>query len=443
VTYSPARHRQVGQPERHQEGLPQGECHAATRPRSSITASTDSRQLALQHHPDKVPEEIRAESEAKFKAITQAYEILRDEEKRHLYDTHGMAAFDPSRGGPGGAEVDLNDILSQMFGMNMGGMPGGMPGGGPRRPRRSPDEEQPYKVTLEELYKGKTVKFAAEKQVICGQCKGSGAKDKVKPNSCDRCRGIGRQEAFRQVGPGLVRKEVIPCDHCQGSGMYYKEKDRCKKCKGKRTVKETKALELYIPRGSMQGERIVLEGEADQMPDMTPGDLIFHLVEEPHDHFTRIGHDLSADLHVTLAEALSGFSRVVIKHLDGRGIHIDHPRGKILRPGDVLKVPNEGMPQKRGDAKGDLYLIVKVNFPEDGWLAKDGDYDTLQKLLPPPAAPIQADEIDEVHYEGDADIEQVSLASADQHSNRPVKLTDLTDGCSPGRPAIRRRRMGG
>ncbi|KAK3900878.1 hypothetical protein C8A05DRAFT_45370 [Staphylotrichum tortipilum] len=366
------------------------------------------RKLALQYHPDKVPEDVRVESEARFKAITQAYEILRDEEKRHLYDTHGMAAFDPTRGG--GPEVDLNDIISQMFGMNMGGMPGG---GGPRRPRRSPDEEQPYKVTLEELYKGKTVKFAAEKQVICGQCKGTGAKDKVKPNQCERCRGIGRQEAFRQVGPGLVRKEVIPCDHCQGSGMYYKEKDRCKKCKGKRTVKESKALEVYIPRGSMQGERIVLEGEADQLPDMTPGDLIFHLIEEPHDNFTRIGHDLSADLHVTLAEALSGFSRVVLKHLDGRGIHIDHPRGKILRPGDVLKVAGEGMPFKRGETKGDLYLLVKVDFPENGWLSGDSEYEALQKLLPPPAAPIQADEVDEVHYEEDADIEQMGAHQGD------------------------------
>ncbi len=192
--------------------------------------------------------------------------------------------------------------------------------------------------------------------------------------------------------------------------MYYKEKDRCKKCKGKRTVKETKALELYIPRGSMQGERIVLEGEADQLPDMTPGDLIFHLIEEPHDNFTRIGHDLSADLHVTLAEALSGFSRVVLKHLDGRGISINHPRGKILRPNDVLKVDGEGMPFKRGDSKGDLYLLVKIDFPENGWLSNDSDYDALQKLLPPPAAPIQADEVDEVHYEEDADIEKVSLA---------------------------------
>jgi len=362
----------------------------------------------LQHHPDKVSEDIRVESEAKFKAVTQAYEILRDEEKRHMYDTHGMAAFDPSRGGPGGPEVDLNDILAQMFGMGVGG---GMPGGGgPRRPRRSPDEDQPYKVTLEELYKGKTVKFAAEKQIICNQCKGTGAKEKVKPNKCDRCRGAGLQEAYRQIGPGLVRKEVVPCDHCEGSGMYYKEKDRCKKCKGKRTVKEKKALELYIPRGSMQGERIVLEGEADQLPDQTPGDLIFHLQEEPHDKFTRIGHDLSADLTVTLAEALSGFSRVVVKHLDGRGIHINHPRGKILRPSEVLKVPGEGMPMKRGDMKGDLYLVVKIEFPEDGWLQDDSSHEALQKLLPLPAPPIEADEVDDVHYESDADIEHVSIS---------------------------------
>ncbi|KAK3940344.1 hypothetical protein QBC46DRAFT_364128 [Diplogelasinospora grovesii] len=365
------------------------------------------RKLALQHHPDKVPEERRAESEAKFKAVTQAYEILREEEKRELYDTYGMAAFDPSRGDHGGVEVDLNDLFAQMFGM------GGMGPGGPRRPQRSPDEKQSYTVTLEELYKGKTVKFAAEKQVICSQCKGSGAKDKVKPNKCDRCRGIGMQEAFRQIGPGLVRKETIPCDHCQGSGMYYKEKDRCKKCKGKRTVKENKALELYIPRGSMGGEYIVLEGEADQFPDQTPGNLIFEIIEQQHDTFTRTGHDLSAHLHVTLAEALTGFSRVVLKHLDGRGIFIDHPRGEILRPDDVLKVEGEGMPKEKSDTKGDLYLVVKIDFPEDGWLKNDSEYEALQEFLPPPAPPIAADEVDHVHYQKGADLEQ--MVSAKKH----------------------------
>ncbi len=350
---------------------------------------------------------MRAESEVKFKAVTQAYEILRDDEKRQMYDLHGMDAFDPTKGA-GGAGVDLNDILSQMFGMNMGGMGGMGGGGGPRRPRKGPDEEQAYKVTLEELYKGKTVKFSAEKQIVCSHCKGTGAKDKVKAAPCDRCKGQGIQEGYREVGPGLIRKEIITCDHCQGAGVYIKEKDRCKKCKGKRTVKETKMLELYIPRGSMQGERITLEGEADQFPDQIPGDIVFVLVEEPHDQFTRIGNDLSADLEITLAEALAGFSRVVLKQLDGRGIHINHPRGKLIRPGEVLKVPGEGMPLKRGDTKGDLYLIAKIDFPEDGWLADESSYDALQKLLPGPEPPIETEDVDEVEFEEDVDIEQVS-----------------------------------
>ncbi|EFX03182.1 heat shock protein DNAj [Grosmannia clavigera kw1407] len=366
---------------------------------------------ALQHHPDKVPEERRTESEAKFKAVTQAYEILRDEEKRQLYDQYGMAAFDPSRGGPSDAGVDLNDMLAQMFGMNVGSS-----GGGKRRPRKGRSEEQQYKVTLEELYKGKTVKFAANKRITCTQCKGTGAKDKVKPQQCDRCKGAGVREAFRQVGPGLIQQEMLPCDHCQGSGMYYKEKDRCKKCKGARTVEETKALEIYIPRGSMQGERIVLEGEADQFPDQLPGDIVFTLVQEPHEIFSRDGNDLLAELKVTLSEALTGFSRVVLRHLDGRGIYINHPQGKILRPTEIIKVAGEGMPLKRGELKGDLYLSVKIGFPEDGWLQKDSEYEALRKLLPSPTPPISASEVaevDEVEYEANADIEQMGGRSSD------------------------------
>ncbi|KAM4062296.1 DnaJ domain-containing protein [Hirsutella rhossiliensis] len=383
------------------------------------------RKAALKYHPDKAPEDQRGESEVKFKEITKAYEILSDDQKRHLYDTHGMAAFDGSRGGPGGPEVDLNDILSQMFGFNMGG-PGGP--GGPRRPRRGPDEEQEYKVTLEELYKGKTVKFAANKQVLCAQCKGSGGKEKAKPAACERCKGNGMVEAIRQVGPGMMRREAVLCDHCQGSGSLYKEKDRCKRCKGKKTVQEKKVLEIYIPRGSMQGERIVLEGEADQYPDQTPGDIVFTLVEEPHDTFSRLGNDLSAELKVTLAEALTGFSRVVLKHLDGRGISIDRPRGKVLRPGDCLRIEAEGMPMKRGETKGDLYLLVNIEFPEDGWLKDDAAYDAIQKMLPPPQAPIEAEEVDEVEYEDGADIDKMGENSGDPRFASEWEDEDVEDG---------------
>lgn len=378
------------------------------------------RKLALQHHPDKVPEERREESEATFKAIKQAYEILIDSEKRAMYDQHGMAAFDPSRGGGMGGQGDINDILAQMFGMGVGSQP--------QRARRGPDEESKYTVTLEDLYRGKTVKFAANKQVVCGTCKGTGAKEKIKPQQCDKCKGNGMVETFRQIGPGMVTKVPAMCDKCQGSGNYYKEKDRCKKCKGKRTVAETKPLEIYIPRGSMQGERIVLEGEADQRPDQKPGDLVFVLVEEPHDVFHRIGADLSAGLDITLAEALCGFSRVVLTHLDGRGIHITHPQGKVLRPGQVLKVTGEGMPQKRGEVKGDLYLIVKIDFPEDCWLQEGSQYEALQKLLPDPMEKIDAEEVDEVSYEDDADIEEMGASSGDPRFRDQWEDDDDEDG---------------
>ncbi|KKA26230.1 hypothetical protein TD95_000106 [Thielaviopsis punctulata] len=374
-----------------------------------------SLQAALKYHPDKVSEDIREESEAKFKVVTQAYEILRDDEKREMYDQYGMAAFDPSRGGGGGPGPDINDILSQMFGFGMGGgMPGGMPGhGGPQRSRKGPNDNEHYVVTLEDLYKGKTVKFAADKKVNCSLCKGTGGKEKVKPSPCDKCAGRGRVEAYRQVGPGMVRREIVNCDHCGGNGNYYKEKDRCKKCKGSRVVGEKKMLELYIPRGSMEGDAIVLEGEADQKPEQLPGDLVFHLKEEPHDVFTRVGSDLSAKIKITLAEALGGFTRVVLTHLDGRGLQVTRERGKILRPGDVLRVAGEGMPPKRGDTFGDLYLTVDVIFPENDWIKDDASFKSLANLLPPPAAPIKADEVDEVEIEEGVDIEEMGANSQD------------------------------
>lgn len=156
-------------------------------------------QAALSHHPDKVAEEERVEAEVRFKRAKQAYEILYDEEKRHLYDTHGMAAFDPSRGMGGGGEGDINDLFEQMFGgMGMGGMGGGgFPGmgghshGGPKVPRKGRNVEQEYEVTLEELYKGKTTKFSNTKNVICQVCKGTGGKQNAKPHECGVCHGRG------------------------------------------------------------------------------------------------------------------------------------------------------------------------------------------------------------------------------------------------------------
>ncbi|KAI9858362.1 MAG: hypothetical protein M1830_006337, partial [Pleopsidium flavum] len=194
----------------------------------------------------------------------------------------------------------------------------------------------------------------------------------------------------------------------------FKEKDRCKKCKGNRVTEERKVLEIYIPRGSKEGDRIVLEGEADQVPDQQPGDIVFVLDEVEHLKFRRAGADLTAPMEITLAESLCGLSRVVIKHLDGRGIHINHlqPKGRVLKPSQVIKVAGEGMPYKKSDTMGDLYLVVQIQFPEDGWL-EDSVIPKLQELLPKPGKPILADTVDEVEYDETASMEDFGAGSGD------------------------------
>ena len=157
-----------------------------------------------------------------------------------------------------------------------------------------------------------------------------------------------------------------------------------------------------------EGDKIILEGEADQVPEQEPGDIVFSLVQMEHKTFRRAGADLSAEIEITLAESLCGFSRVVMKHLDGRGLHIQHPQPNtgVLRPGQVIKVVGEGMPQKKSELKGDLYLEVKVQFPEHAWLQKKQVLTKLKELLPPPGTSIQADVVDDVTYEEAASLDE-------------------------------------
>ncbi|KAK2771217.1 hypothetical protein FQN53_005141 [Emmonsiellopsis sp. PD_33] len=368
------------------------------------------RKAALAHHPDKVAPEEREGAEVRFKAVSQAYDILYDDEKRHIYDTHGMSAFDGS-GRPGmQGQPDLDDLLSSMFGMGMGGGGmGGFPGaGGPSRPKKGQNEEQQYSVSLEDLYKGRTVKFSSTKNIICSLCKGKGGKEKATANQCSPCGGQGYRETLVQIGPGMVTKTMAECNVCSGAGSFFQPKDKCKKCKGKQVTEERKMLEIYIPRGAKQGDKIVLEAEGDQFPNTEPGDIIFHLEEIEHDTFRRAGADLMAEIEVTLAEALCGFSRVVLKHLDGRGIEITHPKtpGAVLRPNQVLKVAGEGMPFKKSDAKGDLYLTVQIKFPEDGFLSDPATLAKLQEILPKAGPAIQADTVDDVEYDPEGNLEE-------------------------------------
>jgi DnaJ homolog subfamily A member 2 len=143
------------------------------------------------------------------------------------------------------------------------------------------------------------------------------------------------------------------------------------------------------------------------VPGQEPGDIIFHITEIDHPVFRRAGADLTATLDITLAEALAGFSRVVLKHLDGRGMELTHPKkkGDVMRPNQVLKITGEGMPHKRSDARGDLYLVVNVKFPDPKWTPSPALLERLKEILPKPGPPIEAETIDEVSYDPNADME--------------------------------------
>lgn len=144
------------------------------------------------------------------------------------------------------------------------------------------------------------------------------------------------------------------------------------------------------------------------MPDQEPGDIIFGLVQTEHETFKRSGADLLAEIEITLAESLCGFSRVVVKHLDGRGLHIQHPQpnARVLQPGQAIKVVGEGMPHKKKELRGDLYLVIKVKFPDHEWLEDKQALAKLKELLPAPEPAIRADVVDDVSYDDNASLDE-------------------------------------
>ncbi|MCJ1431251.1 hypothetical protein MMC27_000602 [Xylographa pallens] len=364
---------------------------------------------ALASHPDKVAEEDRDAADVRFKLVSQAYEILHDEETREMYDAHGMAAFDKSQGGMP-EYTDMNDIINQFFSMG-GGMPPGFEGGRSKKPRKGADQVQDYPVTIEDLYKGKSKRIKITKSVICGHCKGTGAKTNAKAHQCSSCGGQGATQKMKREN-GYFRPVIAECSTCHGYGSIFKEKDKCKKCGGKRIIPESKVIELYIPKGSYDGDKIKFKGEADQVPGQTPGDLVILLKEKPQSTFTRQGEHLLATINIALAESLFGFSRVVLKHVDGRGLHMSRSRGQITKPGQTFKIAGEGMPIKKTGLTGDLYLTANVEFPDDGWFPDQSLISSFMKAQPPSQKPLLADTVDEIEYDENADLNQIKISDS-------------------------------
>ncbi|KAH6909036.1 hypothetical protein BKA70DRAFT_1277267, partial [Coprinopsis sp. MPI-PUGE-AT-0042] len=270
-------------------------------------------------------------------------------------DAHEKFQAIASASGMGGGGVDPNDLFAQFFG---GGFGFGF-GPGARR-SRGDDSTETLDVTLEDLYNGKTIKLAMERDVICSGLQRAG------PQSTQSPRQVARTQ----------------CRDCKGAGERLKEKDRCKKCKGDKVVKEKARQELHIEKGMHDKQRIVLTGAGDQEPGLPAGDIIFVLKAEKHESFQRMTNDLITPVKITLSEALFGFSRVIVTHLDAL-------QGKIIKPNDSIIVRGEGMPvEKRPDTKGDLHVVFSIEMPDEQWLKTvDAAY------RPPPAI------VDEADYE--------------------------------------------
>ena len=285
--------------------------------------------------------------------------------------------------GADGEGFDGSDIFSQLFGFG-GGMFGGP--GRSRGPRRGQDTIHQLKVSLEDLYNGKTSKLQLSRNLICKTCNGVGGKAGSR-KACSVCKGRGVKVSYRQLGPGMMQQMQSVCHDCNGEGEVLNEADRCKTCKGKKTTNDTKILEVHIDKGMKDEEKIVFRGEGDQQPGVESGDVIIVLDEKPHERFERRGHDLYMSHEITLTEALCGFT-LVVKHLDGRHLVIKSNRGEVIVPGAVKAVRGEGMPMHRNPfEKGFLYIKFAVKFPEKQFTSEE-NLSKLESLLPErPAAP--------------------------------------------------------
>lgn len=361
------------------------------------------RKLALKNHPDK------GGDPELFKQITVAYEVLSDAEKRELYDQYGEEGLQNGGGGH-----DASDIFSQFF---RGGSSRGR-----RGPQKGEDLTHPLKVSLEDLYNGKTVKLAVNRDVICGGCEGRGGAEGAE-KTCETCQGRGMRVQLRQIGPGMVQQMQSVCPDCRGQGKTIREQDRCKSCKGKKVTKERKVLEVHIEKGMRHGQRITFSGEADQAPGTIPGDIIFVVQEKEHSLFQRKGGNLIMEKKITLVEALCGFE-MIVEHLDGRHLHIKSRPGEVIKPNQFKAVNGEGMPTHGNPfVKGQLVILFKVEFPEDGQLTFN-QLSQLKAILPP-ASPVQMVADAEECFIGDFDAE---AAAHEQQSQREAYDSDEERG---------------
>merc|ERR1719351_580231 len=277
--------------------------------------------------------------------------------------------------------------------MFFGGGGGGGTGG--RTKNKSKPMVHKLGVTLEELYNGKVRKLAANRDLRCDECDGKGGKSVKK---CTECNGMGVKLKTRQMGPMLQQMQV-PCAVCDQRGEIVGG-PKCKACKGKRTVREKKILEIKVEKGMPSKHKFRFSGEGDHEPGKEPGDIIIQLEEKPHDLYQRHGRDLSMRMDVSLSESLCGFKRV-LKTLDKRDIIIQTKPGEVIKHGAIKMVPEEGFPTHKDPFnKGRLIIVFNVQFPDQ--ISPDAAKKIASALpkVPKPDSPKNSEEVKMQEFDG-------------------------------------------
>lgn len=367
------------------------------------------KKLALSHHPDKVPEDERPEAEQRFKSISEAYEVLSKEETRAHYDMFGTSAKPGSGNGSYSWQDQFDpqfgpEAFAEFFGFNQSQYHAHANGGGERANGhshhtnggfrgRTEDANIEIDIPLEDIYRGRVLKLSSSRQILCKACEGVGARPKAKPKTCGVCNGTGSTQKLRHLNGGLMTADTMPCDACHGRGQTFRTKDQCKRCTGTGTVEERSIFEVYIPRGAPDGYREVLKGKADEMYGYQTGNIVVTVQVAPHERFTREGQDLYTKANITLGESLLGFSRVLATQLDGRALRVTVPRGSVTKPNTVLKIAGEGMPKAGSDVRGDLYIVLEIDFPDR---LDPSTVIALENALPVPPCDNNDSEVDDV-----------------------------------------------
>ncbi|WP_214470370.1 molecular chaperone DnaJ [Mesorhizobium sp. dw_380] len=311
------------------------------------------RKLAMQFHPDRNPGDHSCEH--KFKEINEAYETLKDPQKRAAYDRFGHAAFEQG-GMNGGAQGfgagGFADIFEDIFGDMMGGRQRRSSGGR----ERGADLRYNMEISLEEAFAGKTAQIRVPASISCSECSGTGAKPGTQPVTCSMCNGHGKVRATQ----GFFSIERT-CPQCQGRGQTIK--DPCPKCAGQGRVTEERSLSVNIPAGIEDGTRIRLanEGEAG-LRGGPSGDLYIFLAVKPHEFFQRDGADLYCKVPISMTTAALGGSFEVTT-LDGTQTKVKVPEG--TQNGRQFRLKGKGMPVLRQPNVGDLYIQTAVETPQN------------------------------------------------------------------------------